>query len=1699
MPARTFRDFLQQLADSAQSPAEKGGIFERLVKAFLERDKQRNAQFVRIWHWRDYPHNRGMHDIGIDLVAEERDTGNHVAIQCKFYAPGTQVSRDDVNKLLGAYAVPQYAYGIIVSTSDNWTGNAENALAGLEKPVLRWGADVFENSTINWNDFDLDTPDTLPHRPTKNLRDYQEAALNKVLDGFNRNDRGKLIMACGSGKTFTALRIAERVAQAGGNVLFLTPSISLLSQSLIDWANDADLPLKTFAVCSDIRAGKRPDNDISPYDLTETPSTNPERLAARFRAAHRGATMTVIFSTYQSLNVISEAQRSENGLPEFDLIICDEAHRTTGASLAGEDESNFQRVHDNDFIAAQKRLYMTATPRIYGDRARRKANENLLTLASMDDQSLYGPEFHRLGFGEATDLGILTPYKVVILNVDQEQVGIDLDALLSDSSTDINMNNGARMVGCWNGLGKRGAAGVDFTADPQPAKRAVAFSNSIKQSKQFAQYFNPVIESCLNAGGDHAANSLRCIVHHVDGTQTALHRSERLAWLRQEPANDVCHILSNARCLTEGIDVPALDAVLFLHPRRSEIDVVQAVGRVMRRAEGKQFGYIIIPIAQDPNATPQETVSNSSYKAVWQVINAISAHDDRFEALINQLALTKTVGDGPTEFPDDTGISANGIPDDNGDPGDASEPDGIQGRLIIQGTSELRDAILAKIVDKYADPGYWENWAKTIREIAQRHEARIRALLNNPDSGVRPVFQQYLAGLKRNLNDGVTEDDAIGMLSQHLITKPVFDALFSNYAFTQRNPVSQAMQDTLESLQERGLEKETEGLASFYRDVSVSVRGITDAAVKQKIIAELYQRFFKLALPETAARLGIVYTPVEVVDYILRSVEDVLNREFGASVSDTGVHVLEPFVGTGTFITRLLRSGLIRPDDLPRKYESELHANDIMLLAYYVAAVNIESTYHDLAEAGEYRPFDGIVLTDTFQSYEPNGRIDEYLFPRNNRRIERQKGLDIRVIIGNPPYSATNNRAYPSIDGRVQRTYAAPSVTRHLSALYDPYVKAIRLASDRIQGSENGGIVAFVTNGGFIESNAFDGFRKAVAGEFHAVYCYNLRGDARTSGDKRQREGGGIFDVGSRAGVSILLLVKKPGKSPGATIHYRDIGDYLTREDKLRILGSSRLDSTDWQVITPNAAGDWINQRSEAFPAMRPLAASDGDQTWLAPIFNHRTLGLVTARDAWCFASSERQLRANIARNLAFYNEQAAAFQATNPEGSLTERMAKAKAFAAIDPQQFHWDAKNYRDLANGETYTIRDAGFTVSLYRPFFKQRLYFDNRLNNSARDFQEIYPEADIENPCINITRMGAAASFHALMTSVIPEYHLTGDTEVLPRYRYVPAQQLTRLPDPDNPELERVSNINPAALSQFREHYGDAEIGEDDLFYYAYGMLHSQQWREKFADDLSKSHARIPMAASADDFRAFAAAGRELSDLHVNYESIEPHPLLESYGPGWNPEAPNAYRVERMAYAGPARSPDKTAIICNARITLSGIPPEAHEYRLGSRSALDWLIERYRITTDAKSGITNDPNHWAAEHGNPRYIIDMVKCVTAVSVRTVQIVRNLPYMRFDDDAPPPDAGRFRQLADQWEKDTEYQSNFHQMASHPAYQEIISMGSAVVRLILERLEQWGGRWFSALRAITAADPVSPKDRGNATAMTAAWLEWGKRNGYA
>ena len=1616
-----FRRILNRIDEVSNNTTGKGTLLEKITKAFIEQDRAASQRFSHVWRWYDWPERGNLQETGIDLVARERDTGNLVAIQSKYRKPGTTLYLNDLSTFFTGLGHTAFSEGIIVSTTENWGPNVENALKNRDKPVARWGVWHFENSSIDWSSFKLGNPSQLAIRDPKVLRDDQVKAMDAVINGFDEHDRGKLIMPCGSGKTFVALRSSEGLVGIGGNVLFLTPSVSLLSQSMNDWCNDADLPIKPFGVCSDTTAAKKAGRfdegaDIASYDLAESPSTNAETLVTRFNStSHSEERMRVVFSTYQSLDVIARAQ--ELGLPEFDLIISDEAHRTTGVRKNGvtlEDESGFRRVHDDSFVKSAKRLYMTATPRIYGDRAKRKANQKDLMLASMDDAALYGPEFHRLGFGEAVDMGILADYKVVILDVDMEQVGVDLERILSDEEVSVTtaprvgqkspvkisltLENSALMVGCWNGLRKVGITPHEFLYDPAPSKRAVAFTNTVNQSLEFAHYFPQVVEEVEKVGD----SGLGCHVEHVDGGMNAQKRALTLDWLKDGEANGVCNVVSNARCLTEGVDVPALDAILFLYPRRSAVDVVQAVGRVMRKSDGKRFGYIILPIAREPGKTAEETLNESKYRYVWQVLNALKSHDDRFEAEINQLALTD--GRPDLSYLDrqrDMGESTVGDQESDNVP-DVEEA--IQGTLHLVGGEAFRNAIRAKVVDKYADPAFWQKWAVNIRQIAIAHENRIRALLRGNDAAVRETFDDYLQGIRDNINDGITEDQAIGMLSQHLVTKPVFDAVFGDFGFVGQNSVSKAMQSTIEALDRHGLERETADLSAFYRDVQTRVRGLTDSAARQDVIKELYGSFIREALPEAATSLGIAYTPTPVVDYLNRSVEDVLQAEFGASVSDQGVHIIDPFVGTGTFITRLIQSGLIQRDDLPRKYRSELHANEILLLAYYTAAVNIETTYHEaVGETSKenYEPFDGIVLTDTFELSESNKPMDSALFPHNNRRIERQKGLDIRVVVGNPPWSRNENRDYPTIDQRVRETYADSSGATLKNPLYDPYVKAIRQASDRVLGNEQGGIVAFVTNAGFIESNSFDGFRKAVVREFDAIYCHNLRGTIRRGGflpkELREREADNVFEEGTTSGVAILLLIKRPGKSSGAVIHYGDIGEYLSRAEKWSKLDESSLATTEWQTIKPSIHGDWVNRRTEDFVSLRPLAVKEGVVTALPPVFLSQSLGLSSNRDAWVWNSSKSELRRNVSRTVEFFQMKVEEFAKLNVAGNQKERIERAKQLVGRTPKDFHWTAESYRDLANVKRYDFCESEFTVGMYRPFYRQHLCFNSQLVTRIGGFPSIYPSLTSKNLGIGLTSTGVSAPFHTLMTDSPVDLHFNADTRYLPRWRFLPREEALGESD----ALDRVSNISPTATSEYREYYGDQSISEDDLFYHVYGLLHAREYRETYSADLQKSAPRIPMPDTLADFRAFAQAGRELARLHVEYEDVEPYDLDVRVAEGWDLGEPEAYRVARMTYAKVDQAEDKTRINYNAGITIAGIPEDVQKYQLGSRSALDWLLDRYQVRTHKDSGIENDPNDWCEDTGNPRYIIDLIGRIVTVSLETNRIVKALPRLRFGSE--------------------------------------------------------------------------------------------------
>ncbi len=1588
----TIHDVLDAIRQQPISNHERGERFERLMVRYLSLDPLYAEKYSEVWTWPEWPGNGGQGDTGIDLVAQERATGQYCAIQCKFYEPQHHLAKRDIDSFFTASGKSPFTSRIIISTTDRWGRNAEEALEHQTIPVSRIGLADITAAPIAW---ELTQPGVFSPRLTdkKRLRPHQRQAVDAVLEGFTTHDRGKLIMACGTGKTFTSLKIAECVAAAkagrSATVLFLVPSLSLLSQTLREWTAQCEVPIRVFAVCSDAnvgnKAGTRADSeDIRAHDLMFPATTDTRRLVQQMAATDGAAQLTVVFSTYQSLDTVSAAQQ-QHGIPEFDLVICDEAHRTTGVTLAGKGESQFVKVHDNTVIRAAKRLYMTATPRLFDDTTKTSAQENSAALCSMDDEALYGPEFHRLGFGEAVSAGLLSDYKVLILTVDERFIAGSLQAQLTDENNEINLDDAVKIVGCWNGLAKRSGQTLDgsgFGAGAVPMRRAVAFALNIKESLKLADRFTEVIG--FYSGADEGA--LHCDVHHVDGTHSALRRAQELAWLTAEAPENTCRILSNARCLSEGVDVPALDAVLFLNPRNSVVDVVQSVGRVMRKAEGKDYGYIILPVGIPSGIPPEKALAdNKRYKVVWQVLQALRAHDDRFNATVNQIELN-------TRKPDNIMVGVVGD-----DTGDVAHP------MLDLPMEEWREAIYAKIVTKVGERTYWESWAQDIAAIAQRHVDRITVLIDDPASGKAAAFDRFLGELRANINPGVSRVDAVDMLAQHLVTKPVFDALFAGYDFSAHNPVSRTMQRMLDTLGDQALGKEAETLESFYASVRVRAAGIDNHEGRQKVITELYEKFFKIALPRTAEAFGIVYTPLPVVDVILRAADQALRRHFGTNLSAPGVHVIDPFTGTGTFIVRLLQSGLIAPEDLLRKYTSELHANEIVLLAYYIAAVNIEAAFHDLWEASGggagYVPFDGIVLTDTFQLAEDVNSLEAVMFPENNERVARQKSLDIRAVIGNPPYSAGQtsqndgnaNQRYPTLDRRIETTYVARSTATNKNSLYDSYIRAIRWASDRLKDE---GVICYVSNGGYIDSNTADGLRLSLAEEFSTIYCYNLRGNQRTAGELSRKEGGKIFGAGSRSTVAILLLVKTTDPGDGCQIFYRDIGDYLTREQKLSILAKGDLDSVEWEVITPNAEGDWVNQRNSTFEAFTPLGekVSKGASRPLT-VFKLYSLGLGTNRDAWVYNYSLEELRRNVRRMINFYNGQVHDFEAWCQANEIVDPKAEVVDFIDRDPSKISWSSSLIPKAAKQILLSFSSAQLTAGTYRPFSRTSVYFDDQMNHRVYQLPKIFPTPDHANVGFYYVGAGSAVPFSVLMVDSLPDLHLTGAGSgggFFPRYTYEKVEvgdgQLDLLSDGDDGEYRRVDNITDEVLSDYRKTYGSG-VSKDDVFYYVYGLLHSPEYRAQFAADLKRMLPRIPKVV---DFYGFVEAGRRLAELHLGYESVQPYPLEEHVRRG-NLDDAALYRVQKMAF-GVGR--DRSRIIYNAHITLTGIPDEAYGYMLGSRSAVEWIMDRYQIRVHGDSGIRNDPNDWSSHVGNPRYILDLLKRIVTVGIDTMCIVNALP---------------------------------------------------------------------------------------------------------
>ncbi|GHP65138.1 hypothetical protein VN1195_11650 [Helicobacter pylori] len=1093
----------------------------------------------------------------------------YIAVQCKYHQ--NNISLNDIatflTQLQSGVGEVRFKKGIIISSS-NLSSNALKAIEQIRSNGM--GIDIneiteedFIYSQIDWEKLDT-TQSEIPLCDKKKPRPHQTEAINATKEYFSdpKNTRGKLIMACGTGKTYTSLKIMEALDPK--ITLFLVPSIALLSQTFREYAQEKSEPFYASIVCSDNKVGKsknEDNDDINFSELPLKPSTRLENILSVYEKAQKENKRFIIFSTYQSALRIKEAQ--EAGLNGIDLIICDEAHRTVGAMYSSnerDDKNAFTLCHSDENIKAKKRLYMTATPKVYSESSKARAKESDNAIYSMDDSGIFGEEIYTLNFEKAIALDLLTDYKVIILAVRKENLsgvtnsvnkkisqleaqGTKLDKKL------INNEFVCKIVGTHKGLAKQDLIALDDENkkdydlqnkhDTTPSQRAISFCKSIDTSKRIKDSFETIMECYDEELKKKSFKNLQISIDHIDGTMNCKVRLEKLEELNEYQPN-TCKVLSNARCLSEGVDVPALDSIVFFDGKSAMVDIIQAVGRVMRKSKHKQRGYIILPIALEESEINNlnEAVNNTNFKNIWKVLKALRSHDPS---------------------------------------------------LVDEAT--FREAVYNVMPTKLGDRNYWENFTKKTGNIARTLNNRLKDIFEkNPE-----FFHGFLDSLKGNIHSNIKEDEALDMITSHIITKPIFDAIFGDNI---QNPIAKALDKMVLKLSTLGLQGETKDLKNLYESVKTEAMHAKSQKSQQELIKNLYNTFFKEAFRKQSEKLGIVYTPIEVVDFILRATNGILKKHFNTDFNDQSITIFDPFTGTGSFIARLLskENNLISDEALKEKFQKNLFAFDIVLLSYYIALINITQAAQNREPS--LKNFKNIALTDSLDYLEEKN--DKGVFPlfedlKENKEIKStMEKQDIRVIIGNPPYSAgaksendnNQNLSHKKLEKRVYEKYGKNSTAKVGVATRDTLIQSIRMASDVVKDK---GVIGFVVNGGFIDSKSADGFRKCVAKEFSHLYVLNLRGNARTSGEERKKEGDGIFDSGSRATVAIVFFVKDSSVSDN-TIDYYDIGDYLKREEKLnRLANFTDLDAIPFETIIPNNKGDWINQREDAFDKTHPL------------------------------------------------------------------------------------------------------------------------------------------------------------------------------------------------------------------------------------------------------------------------------------------------------------------------------------------------------------------------------------------------------------------------------------------------------------------------------------------------------------------------------
>lgn len=1454
----------------------KGSLFEKISKQFLQEHDSAN-EYESIDLWNDWKLRGKEGDRGIDIVIQTTSK-EFIAVQCKFHQ--NSISLDDIatflTQLQSGVGEVRFKKGIIISSS-HLTSNALKAIEQIKSTGM--GIDIdeiteedFIYSRIDWEKFDpMQTQSELPLCDKKKPCPHQTEAIEETKKYFSnpKNKRGKLIMACGTGKTYTSLKIMEALDPK--ITLFLAPSIALLSQTFREYAQEKSEPFYASIVCSDDKVGKsknEDNDDINFSELPLKPSTRLEDILSVYEKAQKENKRFIIFSTYQSTLRIKEAQ--EAGLNGIDLIICDEAHRTVGAMYSTnerDDKNAFTLCHSDEHIKAKKRLYMTATPKVYSESSKAKAKEHDNVIYSMDDEEIFGEEIYTLNFSQAIALDLLTDYKVIILAVRKENLsgvtnsvnqkisqlkaeGTKLDKKL------INNEFVCKIVGTHKGLAKQDLIVLDEENkedhnlqnqyDTAPSQRAINFCKSINTSKNIKDSFETIMECYDEELKKKSFKNLKISIDHIDGTMNCKERLEKLENLNEFKPN-TCKVLSNARCLSEGVDVPALDSIVFFDGKSAMVDIIQAVGRVMRKAKRKKRGYIILPIALEESEIENldEAVNNTNFKNIWKMIKALRSHDP---SLVDEATFKEKI----KIFGSDDSKKQN-------------DEKTLFDAILLQ---DLADAMYNVMPTKLGDRNYWENFTKKTGNIARTLNNRLKMIFDkNPE-----FFHGFLDSLRENIHQNIREDEALDMITSHIITKPIFDAIFGDNI---KNPIAKALDKMVQKLSTLGLEGETKDLKNLYESVKTEAMHAKSQKSQQELIKNLYNTFFKEAFRKQSEKLGIVYTPIEVVDFILRATNGILKKHFNTDFNDQNITIFDPFTGTGSFIARLLskENALISDEALKEKFQKNLFAFDIVLLSYYIALINITQAAQN--RDSSLKNFKNIALTDSLDYLEE--KTNKGVFPlfeylKENKDIkDTLANQTIQVIIGNPPYSAgaksendnNQNLTHPKLEKWVYETYGKNSTAPMQvgKTTRDTLIQSIRMASDLLKDK---GVVGFVVNGGFIDSKSADGFRKCVAKEFSHLYVLNLRGDLNGKIQKiKEGDGENIFGV--RVGVAIIFFVKDSSVTNN-TIHYYEVEDYLKREAKLHLLaGFENLDLVPFSEITPNDKGDWINQRNDGFEKLIPLKR-DKQHKIFNTIFDLNSNGVATNRDSWVYNFSQNILTQSVQTCIDTYNADLKRFNERFREAfkQRTKGVKAADRYKHLNSQEITTDKTKIAWTDGLKNKLIKNKNLPessmerirLSLYRPFNKQWLYWDKDLINRQGRFSKIFPDKGARNVVINT---GVGKVFSALISSEIPCYDLLFHNQAYPLYYY---------DDLGN----RYNAISGYALNLFRRHYQDNTIVEEEIFYYIYAIFHHKGYLKKYKNSLAKEAPRI---ALSKNFKELSILGKELGELHLNYESGEMH--------------------------------------------------------------------------------------------------------------------------------------------------------------------------------------------------------------------------------